>query len=257
MKSKFIPYLFLVILIMSLSLPAWADVVILKSGQVIKDVKVSEQGNTVYCESKDRTYYINKDSIESIIRTDKQTIKNKVLKRADGLLASLPPKAKKYINDYPRLIIAGIICVLAAVLAVFIIYSLLKLIKLMWVKFNKRHRLIRYVKKLDEQEKAVLREFIIQGQNTMEMPVEDKTVAGLIYKGVLEKIGSKGEYSVRGPMLPVVISPVAKKHMNPQMLGMPSVLTDETRQTLAESRPQFIRELADFYRKLERKNDFW
>jgi hypothetical protein len=218
---------------------------------------VIEQGDSITCEGKNRTYYLNKDAIESIIRTEKPSVKTKAFKRADKILKSLPPAAKKYVNDYPGLIMAGIIILGAAALAVLILYLLSRLITLIWTAFSKRRRMIRYVKKLDDPEKAVLREFIIQGENTLEMPVEDKTIAGLMAKGVLEAISSKGEYAIRGLMLPVAISPAAKKHMNPMMLGMPAALTDESRQQLAESRPQFIRDLAEFYKKLDRKNDFW
>jgi len=258
MKRLPIPCLFFMVFAVFLCAIARADIVILKNGKLIKDVKVTDLGDTILCESQSQTYYISKKSVESIVRTGSKGVTEHLRRWTDTLLSSMPPSARKHINSYPRLIIAGI-------LFIGFITLLFGFLSLLWTRtasiclaLKKKRRLTRHVRGLDEHEKSVLREFIIQEQNTIEMPVEDKTVAGMIHKGILEQVGSKGEYSVRGLMLPVMISSTAKKRMTTKMLGMPQALTDETRKSLIDSRPEFIAETAGFYKKLEKKSDiFW
>jgi hypothetical protein len=257
MKRLNILYIILLVLFVPLCSKSIADIVILKNGQTIKDVKITDLGDTLLCESASRTYYISKKSVASIVRTDRKDTMSLVRGWADDLIVSMPPSARKYIHSYPRLIIAGISLICFMFLSFAALRLLLRRILSFAQALNKRSRWIRNIKRLDEDEKAVLREFIIQGQNTIEMPVENKTVAGLIHKGILEQLGSKGEYSVRGLMLPVMISFGSKKRMNPKMLGMPPVLNDETRKSLSEARPKFIGEMAGFYKKLEKKSDIY
>lgn len=58
---------------------------------------------------------------------------------------------------------------------------------------------------LDDKEIAVLREFFIQGQNTLQLPVGHPVVAGLIEKGILEQVGMIGENSLVGPLFSLSI----------------------------------------------------
>jgi hypothetical protein len=257
MKRLSIFYILMLALAVPLCSISLADVVVLKNGQMIRDVKVTDLGDTILCESRNRTYYISQSSVESIIKTDRKETMSLVRGWADDLIVSMPSSARKYIHSYPRLIIAGVLLIGTILLSLAVVKFLTSHISLLSKQFNKKRQLRRDIKHLDENEKAVLREFIIQGDNTIELPVEDKTVAGLITKGILEKLGSKGEYSVRGLMLPLMITASAKKRMNPKMLGMPPALNDEARKALGESRPKFIADMAGFYKKLEKKSDIY
>lgn len=44
---------------------AFADIVILKSGKTIKNADVSEKDGVIYCETNDKTYYLDKASVKS------------------------------------------------------------------------------------------------------------------------------------------------------------------------------------------------
>lgn len=48
------------------------------------------------------------------------------------------------------------------------------------------------LKKLDNYEKAILREFYISEKNTAEMSCDDPAVIGLVKKGVIKQVGSQG-----------------------------------------------------------------
>lgn len=83
---------------------------------------------------------------------------------------------------------------------------------------------------LDEQEKAILREFFRQGKNTIQLPIDNPIVAGLIKKGFLEYIGA-AEFiqGVRlvSVMIPLTIAPF----INPTVVGLSTAkeLTEETK----------------------------
>ncbi len=234
-----------------------ADMVILKNGQTIKEVTIIDLWDTLQCESPTQTYYVDKKSVASIARTDREKAPSLIRRWADDLLASMPRVVKKHINAYQKWIFSGFLFLIAGIVLILILRKTLS--QLIWLAqwMMKKRRLIQDIHHLDENEKAVLREFFLQAQNTLDLPVEDKTVAGLIHKGILEIVGSKGQYSVRGLMLPVMIAASAHKKMHPQSLGLPAVLTDENRKALNASRPAFIYEMAGFYQKLEKKPDIY
>lgn len=227
-----------------------ADIIILKNGQILKGVTIKEEGDTLYCENKDQSFYINKNTVENIIRTGPETLPEKI----KDFFVSLPLKTRLFVKNYFAFA-ATITCILM-LLAGLIVF------KAIWINLSpvfknnaRRQDVIKAVKQLDMDEKSVLREFYIQQANTLEMPVEDMVVSGLIKKGILQTTLEKGSYSAGGLMLPVIISPLAKKHIKPGKIDMPSNLNDpEVRETLSKSRPQYMYEMASFYQSLEKSD---
>ena len=157
MKRLFIFYILMLALAAPLCSISLADVVVLKNGQMIRDVKVTDLGDTILCESQKRTYYISQSSVESIIKTDRKDTMSLVRCWADDLIVSMPPSARKYIHSYPRLIIAGILLIGIMILSLAVLKLLTSQISLLGKQLNKKRQLRRYIKQLDENEKAVLR----------------------------------------------------------------------------------------------------
>ncbi len=238
-----------VFLSLMIAAAADADMVILKDGQVIRDVTITEEGDTLYCESPDRSYYINKNSVESVVRTGKKSVQA----QAKEFIRSLPRRTERFVKDYFTLV-AAVICLL-------ILLAGLLVFKVLWVNIKpiafsgvRRRELRGAIRQMDSDEKSVLREFELQRANTLELPVEDPVVSGLIRKKILMTVSDKGSYSPCGPLLPVIISPAAQKWITPKAIDMPEDLTDESqRDALARSRPQFMYKMAEFYRELEKK----
>lgn len=239
---------FLALLATSASLVC-ADIVILKNGQVIKDVTVKDEGDRLYCESNDQRFYINKNTVENIIRTGPQTFFEKVR----DFITYLPRNIRLFVQDYFAFAatIAGILILLAG----------LMMFKFLWVNISpvfsrnaRRREIYEAVRQLDADEKSVLREFYIQQANTLEMPVEDRVVSGLLAKAILQTTRDTGHYSAGGLLLPVIITPAAKKYVTPKKVGMPASLDDPVaREALSTSRPQYMYEMAGFYKSLEKK----
>lgn len=252
MKRRFfIPLIFLLLLFLP-AVAGYADIVILKNGQMIEGVTVKDEGNVLYCESSDQSFYINKDTVQSIVRTGEKDY----LEQTKEFITSLPDKSRLFVKDYFTLV-ATIICVLILLLGLLVFKFLWINIKPIFKSDLKRRDIIQSVKHLDSDEKSVLREFTLQASNTIEMPVEDVVISGLIKKGILQTTRDKGEYSACGLMLPVIISPVAKKRMTKKRIDLPKNITDEkVKDTLARTRPQFMYKLAGFYKALEKKPDF-
>lgn len=238
-----------------LPLPAAADVVILKNGQVYENVIIIEDNGTLHFEDSQRSYFISRDAVEAIIRTgDKKSEKIVIPDWAEKHLAPLPKKVRSVARDYfipIMLVVSGLL-----------VFLCLILLRFLWVNIRPLHdarrekrRIIAGVRHLDPQEKAVLREFAIFDQNTLELPVEDSAVSGLIKKGILQPTREKGEYSVKGLVLPVTINPLARKRITPAVVDLPRDWQndDAEKQAVIKVRPPFIHDKERFIRALEAK----
>ena len=96
---------------------------------------------------------------------------------------------------------------------------------------------------LDHAEKAILREFYLQGKHTIKLPLDEPTVVGLSEKGIIRFVGELGYASRAGLLFPCRVAGEARRLLTPEMLDLPTGdCTDEERQRLRNSRPCFVRE---------------
>lgn len=247
------PGFFAALIILLLAASARADIVILKSGRQIFDVKVTKEGPTYYLKGKDRSWFISKDAVESIVRTEKPAAAGTLVEKAESYVKSIPGRAERFVRD--EFVVAATAVIILAVLLALLIF------KFIWINMKpllkagaRRRDIIDAARHLDADEKAVMREFFIQQSNAIELPVGNTTVSGLIEKGVLVPTQEKGEYSACGLMLPVIIAPAAKRHIKARKIGMPADMKDEKkREAVLTSRPEFIYEMARFYKTLDQK----
>jgi Super-infection exclusion protein B len=130
---------------------------------------------------------------------------------ASGLLLFLPQNtlkrlhAEKFVQDFGSYIGLAFL-VFGTVLVIQLVSALYSKIRA-WMARNKRlSNALEELFHLDPSEKSVLREFFIQNQNTLQLPVDQATVSGLITKGVLTVAGSTGERSLAGLLFPVRIA---------------------------------------------------
>ena len=227
-----------------------ADIVILKNGQVLRDVTIRDDGDTLYCKNNDQSFFINKNTVESIIQTGPKTF----FVTAKNFITSLPRRTRLFVKNY--------FAFTATIIGILMLLLTLIIFKTLWINISpifkegiRRRDVIKAIKQLDANEKSVLREFYIQRANTLEMPVEDIVVSGLIKNGILQTTQDKGQYSTGGLLLPVTILPAVKKRIKPDKIGMPANLDDpKARKALSKSRPQYMYEMAEFYQSLEKSN---
>jgi hypothetical protein len=102
---------------------------------------------------------------------------------------------------------------------------------------------------LDGKEKAVLREYVIQGQNTIRLPIDHPIVAGLLAKGIIVQIGELGERSLAGMLFSVALADDVRNALTLRMLGLPEGEPSAEDITFArENRPEFMAEIDDHIR---------
>lgn len=110
----------------------------------------------------------------------------------------------------------------------------------------KREKLIKQFKKslknLDLQEKSVLREFIINGQFSIEMPIDNPIVSGLIKKGILNLNRQFGNgFIMTGSNASISLNPIAEKVLTNDDLGIPDNPTETDKQFIFQNRPNWAK----------------
>ncbi|MFC1750944.1 super-infection exclusion protein B [Pseudomonadota bacterium] len=98
------------------------------------------------------------------------------------------------------------------------------------------------VPSLDWSERAVLREFIVQNKNALQLPVSHHSVARMVENGILVGVGNTGEHSLVGPLYLFSISEVVDPLLTKEFLGLPE--GEPSRQDIIwvqDNRPSFMR----------------
>jgi hypothetical protein len=94
---------------------------------------------------------------------------------------------------------------------------------------------------LDPKEKAVLREFAIQSQNSVTMPYDDTVVSGLIDKGILrfnKQLGNS--FIANGTKVSISMTKYISKIIKLQHLDLKEKLSKEEEYLILENRPEWV-----------------
>ncbi|GAA0780483.1 MULTISPECIES: superinfection exclusion B family protein [Pseudomonadati] len=97
------------------------------------------------------------------------------------------------------------------------------------------------VKLLDPAERALLREFFLQGATILALPQNELAVKSLLHTNILEKLGNERHYAIQGPTAEYKISMPARIYLNRDVLRLPAgEPTQEELSHLLKARPHFI-----------------
>ncbi|OBT06898.1 hypothetical protein A9267_13500 [Shewanella sp. UCD-FRSSP16_17] len=97
------------------------------------------------------------------------------------------------------------------------------------------------VKLLDPAERALLREFFLQGATILALPQNELAVKGLVATSILELVGNERHYAIQGPTAEYKISMKARVYLNREVLRLPAGEPSKEELThLIKARPQFI-----------------
>lgn len=94
---------------------------------------------------------------------------------------------------------------------------------------------------LDPKEKAVLREFAIQSQNSVTMPYDDTVVSGLIDKGILrfnKQLGNS--FIANGTKVSISMPKYISKIIKLEHLDLKEKLSKEEEYLILEKRPEWV-----------------
>jgi hypothetical protein len=124
-------------------------------------------------------------------------------------------------------------------------YWAIKLFDFCVVKIECRQKIssrINMIKCLDFEEKAILREFIIQKKNVLSLPLTEPAVTNLLSAGVLEPAFETQEIKGSSRQIKLSIALEARRKLTYIVLGLPAgKLTDGQATTLKLARPSYAR----------------
>lgn len=142
-----------------------------------------------------------------------------------------------------RSIIGGIFLFASIVLAVELVIFIGQFISSWWDRRSFAATIAERIARLDEHEKAVLREFVIQGKNTLQLPANQETVAGLISKNFLVIDSHYGERSLAGILTILKINEQVRASLTWRDIGLPEERNEESIEWVKNNRPSFMHEI--------------
>ncbi len=99
------------------------------------------------------------------------------------------------------------------------------------------------VQKMDFEEKAVLREFVIQRKNVLSLPLNEPAIANLLEAGVLSPAIPTQEITGERRIVKLSISLDARPLLTHKILGLPvGKMTEEEAEMLKSARPEYARQ---------------
>lgn len=109
--------------------------------------------------------------------------------------------------------------------------------KIRKIKYSFKERL----KNLDLHEQSVIREFLINQQTSIEMPIDDPVVSGLLKKRILvinKQLGNG--FMMTGSYTSVSINEYAEKYLNLPDVGLSEKPTEEEINEVNKNRPKWV-----------------
>ncbi|AEW87291.1 hypothetical protein FCOL_12460 [Flavobacterium columnare ATCC 49512] len=157
-------------------------------------------------------------------------------------------KLSKFETDYGKYFGIAFLFSTGILIMNFIIW-LTKKVLLFFLKIKYDKKLESELNDLDRSEKAVLREFYINNQSSIKLPLDDATVKNLLNKRILIRISEMGEFTIGGMLFPMKINDKIKNKINKDVLGIPNLKNDnELRNFIVNSRPDWAKEIDGFKR---------
>lgn len=109
---------------------------------------------------------------------------------------------------------------------------------------REQQEIIEKITLLDASERALLREFFLQGETVLAFPQNEQVVKSLVVSNILELVGNQKHYAIQAPTCEYKISMRARAHLNRQVLRFPvGEPSKEEMQLLLKARPDFMHSL--------------
>ncbi|MCC9167285.1 super-infection exclusion protein B [Pontibacter harenae] len=132
----------------------------------------------------------------------------------------------------------------AGVIVVNFVIWLIKAIRNSFKVKQLKKDLQKEIKRLDAKEKAVMREFSINGQSSLKMPIDDPVVAGLLNKQILEINSQIGESTfIVGMFFPMSVNKYAAEMLTIGDVDLPLKPTEADKIIILSSRPEWAQRL--------------
>lgn len=146
-----------------------------------------------------------------------------------------------FLKDYGKFI--GITFIISSAFLLVTIWSFVARLFLRQKNINHiKKNILKNIHYLDNHEKALLREFYINGKNTMQMPMDNDTVTGLVNKHIIYQASSTGFTYLHGLYFPYAITELAFENLTNKMIGLPDNPTEEEKSRILSERPNWAKE---------------
>jgi Super-infection exclusion protein B len=166
---------------------------------------------------------------------------------SSGLILFVPKKfltklnLTDFLKDYGKYIgIAFLIS--SAFLLVTLINYISRLISRKRLTKKIRNSILEDIKYLDIHEKALLREFYINNKQTLQMPLDNETVVGLINKHIIYQASSTGFTYLHGVYFTYSMTEIALDNLTPELIDLPRNPTEEDKHRIISQRPNWAKE---------------
>ncbi|WP_396596013.1 super-infection exclusion protein B [Dokdonia sp. R86516] len=144
-------------------------------------------------------------------------------------------------NDYGQWI--GLIFLLSTGLFIInIIIWIFKYLNLSLRNIRLKRKFEKSLKKLDLKEQAVLREFLLNQQTALNVPIDDAVISGLLQKEILTINNQfNGSFIIDGTRASLSINSIAEKTLNMEDVGFSEKPTEEEIRKAYERRPAWAK----------------
>jgi len=150
-----------------------------------------------------------------------------------------------FLKDYGKYI--GIIFLISSTfLMVTLLYYIGSLINRYRMTKKIKDSILNDIKCLNINEKALLREFYINDKQTLQMPLDNDTVVGLVNKHIIYQASSTGFTYSHGAYFPYTMTEIAFKNLTPEMIDIPKKITDDAKLRISSQRPTWAIEKSRF-----------
>ena len=159
---------------------------------------------------------------------------------SDNFLKNL--KMTEFQEDYGKFF-GPVFIVSIAFIALSIIYYFKNQIESGLNKSKIQKFIIEELESLDPYEQSVIREFGIQQKQSVKMPIDNSTVAGLINKRILKRVSNIGD----GLYFPLTLTKIADRKLKENHLGISKNMSDDELSEVFSNRPDWAKDY--FYRQ--------
>jgi len=150
-----------------------------------------------------------------------------------------------FLKDYGKYI--GIIFLISSTfLMVTLLYYIGSLINRYRMTKKIKDSILNDIKCLNINEKALLREFYINDKQTLQMPLDNDTVVGLVNKHIIYQASSTGFTYSHGAYFPYTMTEIAFKNLTPEMIDLPKKITEDAKRRISSQRPTWAIEKSRF-----------
>lgn len=146
-----------------------------------------------------------------------------------------------FLTDYGKYIGICFIISLCFLIVTFITFLISFFSNRKYVKEVKKN-ILREITQLDFHEKALLREFFINGKQTLQLPIDNDTVVGLANKKIIYQASNTGFTYLHGAYFPYSITKFVEKNLTPEMVDLPKKLTEKNKERILNDRPSWAKE---------------